>query len=69
MWALHVKIYESEVGDAYPVVEHVFRGKTKAEAQGYYESHLKTDTFLRNCVEKSRWRDVNCYAVAYWARR
>lgn len=69
LWELHVQIFESEIGDAYAVVEHVFKGRTKTEAQGYFESHLETDTFLRNCVQKRRWRDVDCYAVAYWTRR
>jgi hypothetical protein len=66
LWALHVEIYERP---AYAVVEHVFRGKTKSEAMGYYESHLKTDSFLRDCVERDRWRDIDCRAVAYWTRK
>lgn len=66
MWALHVKIYEKE---SYAIVEHVFRGKTKREAEGYYQSHLKTDDFLRACVERGRFRDFDCRAEAYWTRR
>lgn len=69
MWSLHVQIFESEVGDAYPVVEHVFRGRTKKEALGYYDSHLKTDTFLHDCVFRGKWRDVDCYVVSHWTRR
>jgi hypothetical protein len=65
MWALHIKIYESE---RYAIVEHVFRGRTKKEARGYYESHLKTDSFLRDCVRRGRWESVDCRAEAYWTR-
>lgn len=66
MWVLHVKIYEQE---PYPIVEHVFRGRTKREAEGYYRSHLKTDDFLRGCVVRGKFRDLDCRAEAYWARR
>ncbi len=65
MWSLHIKIYESET---YPIMEHVFRGRTKKEANGYYESHLKTDAFLRGCVKSGRWENVDCHAEARWER-
>lgn len=64
--ALHVDIYEEAAGDSYPVVQHVFRGKTRAEAMRYYRSHLHTDSFLRGCVERGRWRDVSCSIDRYW---
>jgi hypothetical protein len=63
LWALVIDIYESQT---YPVVQHVFYGRTQAEAQGYYESHLKTDEFLRGCVERGRWRQVGCRAEMRW---
>ena len=65
MWSLHIKIYEQP---PYPVVEHIFRGRTKREAMGYYESHLKTDSFLRDCVRHERFQGISCHAVASWRR-
>lgn len=65
-WALHVNIFEKDVGVGYPVVAHVFYGLTKAEAEGYFKSHCKTDVFLRDCVNKKRWDGVDCYATVGW---
>jgi hypothetical protein len=63
--ALHVLIYEE--GNSVPVVEHVFRGRTRARAQGYFDSHLETDEFLRDCMAAGRWRKIKCRHVARWA--
>jgi len=60
LWVLVHSIYEQDVGDDYPVVRHSFYGKTPAEALHYYESHLKTDSFLRGCQTKGRWNQVVC---------
>lgn len=68
LWALHVRIYESEVGPSYPVVEHVFYGKTKDEAQGYCRAHLGTDTFFRGCVEDNKFDGIDCWHDSYWER-
>lgn len=47
------RIYEPDgVGDAYPVVDHIFNGRSFKEAQGYYNAHLKSDAFFSGCVEK-----------------
>lgn len=64
--ALVVDIYESAVGDAYPVVRHVFLGKTKEEARGYFKAHMGTCEFMRDCVKKRRWKQVKCRAYARW---
>lgn len=66
-WTYIVDIYEPSVGFDYPVVEHRFHGKTKAEALAYFQAHMKTDSFLRGCVEKSRWERVPCRATQRWA--
>lgn len=68
LWVLVVDTYEHDGGNKFPIVTHQFRGKTKSEALGYYQAHLKTDEFLRGCVEKRRWRSVNCNADAYWTQ-
>lgn len=66
---LVVNIYEPRgAGLDYPVVQHVFFGRTKAEADGYYRSHLKTDSFLRGCVTRRRWERVECEAELHWER-
>lgn len=63
LWALHVKVFENE---SYPVVEHIFRGKTKKEAEGYFRSHMKTDSFLRDCVNKGEFNGIDCRYTAQW---
>lgn len=68
MWCLTVNIYEKDVGDKYPVVGHNFYGATQAEAKHYFDSHMKTDSFLRGCVQKSQWKDVSCRVEASWTR-
>ena len=65
--ALVVDIYEPEgVGDAYPVVRHIFYGESQKEAHGYYESHMKTDEFMRDCVKKKKWKKVRCKTDKFW---
>lgn len=65
LFRLVVDIYEAEIPD-YPVVTHVFNGKTKKEAIGYFKAHLTTDEFLRGCVNKGRWKTLDCRATAHW---
>jgi hypothetical protein len=50
-----VDIYES---DMYPVVTHIFYGKTIEEARGYLKSHMKTDSFLRESVNTGYFRGM-----------
>lgn len=66
LWKLVVDIFEPSVGFEYPVVRHEFYGRTKKEAEGYYQAHLTTDAFLRGCVEKKRWKRVQCETDAFW---
>jgi len=68
LWRLVVDIFESSVGGEYPVVQHAFYGKTKSEALGYYQAHLKTDTFLAGCVQRNRWEQVRCTTESRWER-
>jgi hypothetical protein len=65
LFRLIVDIYESEIQE-YPVVTHVFNGKTKKEAMGYFRAHLTTDEFLRDCVNSGRWKTLSCHAVSRW---
>lgn len=63
-WRLVVDIFEP--GTEYPVVRHVFAGRTKEEAEGYFKAHMTTDAFLRGCADHGRWSDVECEATARW---
>lgn len=68
-YELVVDIYEpSGAGMDHPILRHTFFGATLAEARGYFEAHLETDAFLRGCVEKQRWRTVDCLSKTYWRR-
>jgi hypothetical protein len=58
---IRVDIYEyNESGEPidYPVVTHIFRGKTKKEAQGYLNAHMSTDSFLREAMNKGSFRGM-----------
>ena len=66
LWKLVVDIYELESTTAYPVLRHVFYGVTKEEAEGTFGAHMKTDAFLRGCVQKQRWDGVDCMFRATW---
>lgn len=68
-------IYEGDM--EHPVLVHHFIGETLEEAQGYYESHLSSDSFFRACLEvgnfegrfpcrEERWTEVwngNCWEL------
>lgn len=50
-----VDIYET---DMFPVVTHIFRGKTLSEAREYFKAHMKTDSFLRAAVNTGYYKDM-----------
>lgn len=50
-----VNIYEN---NAYPVVSHIFYGKTAKEAYGYFQSHMKTDEFLRAAILYQKYKGM-----------
>lgn len=58
---IRVDIYEYEVDIRYPVVSHIFYGKTLKEAQGYFKAHMKTDEFLRGAVSKGSWKGLELH--------
>lgn len=49
LYQIRVDIYEAATKYAYPVVTHLFHGRTRAEAEGYLAAHLQADAFLRGC--------------------
>ena len=64
-------IYEPEGpgGYDYPVVEHIFRGETLEEALSYYDAHLTTDEFFRDCTETGTFRDEFSCPSQTWAEK
>lgn len=68
---LIVKTYEPS--RRFPILEHRFSGRTKEEAFGYYQSHLKSDAFLRACEERGVFHagrgDVQCRNTHRWVTR
>jgi len=61
LWAVYADTYEPEgAGDAYPVVRHIFYGRSRAEALGYHKAHRAADTFLRRCEDSGRFDSFAC---------
>ncbi len=52
------KIWEKEL--PYPIVVHVFNGETLKQANGFFQAHMKTDAFMRECIEKGHFADFAC---------
>lgn len=67
MYSLVVEIYESQ--RRFPIVVHVFNGTTKREAMGYFEAHMKTDSFLRGCVSDNQFGNIRCRSTVRWEQR
>lgn len=61
---LQIDIYER--GTTYAIVRHVFIGKTRAEAAGYFKAHMKTDSFLRGCTKRGKWDGLSCKITKRW---
>jgi hypothetical protein len=53
-------IYEIYESAPYPIVTHIFTGRDMQEARGYFQSHLKSDTFLRGCHESGQYGNIKC---------
>lgn len=67
---LHVLIIETyeDAAPGYAIVEHRFRGPTKAAALGIYHAHLKSDRFLAGCARGMFAGRVPCHSVMRWER-
>ena len=52
---IRVDIYER---DQYPVVSHIFYGKTLKEANEYFQAHMKTDVFLRSAILYQKYQGI-----------
>lgn len=52
LFQIRVDIYEAATNYAYPIVTHVFTGKTEKEARAYHDAHRRADAFLRQCEDK-----------------
>jgi len=58
------EIYEGD--KPYPAVIHTFTGKTREEAQGYFDAHLETDRFFAAMEKKKRFRDIKGRTKTSW---
>jgi len=68
IYGLSVDIFEESIGEEYPVVTHVFYGKTKKEVLQYYKAHLKTDSFFRGCLESNNYKGIRCWSRTGWIK-
>lgn len=50
-----IDIYENTM---YPVVSHIFYGKTLKEAKSYVTAHMGTDSFLREAVKTGYYKGM-----------
>lgn len=65
-WRIVQHIYEGD--DMEPVLTHIFYGKTLEEADGIYQAHMQTDSFMRGCATRQKFRDFSCYARSHVER-
>lgn len=64
IYQVRIDIYEAATDYAYPIVVHLFHGRTRAEAIGYHNAHRGADKFLRECEDKECFsRNVACRAI------
>lgn len=64
LYHVTVHIYEAAAEYSYPVVTHIFMGKTRDEAWGYHAAHRRTDSFLKTCEDRGVFgQEVRCRAI------
>lgn len=52
---VQIDIFENTL---YPVVRHQFFGKTLSEARHYLQSHMETDSFMRDAVNTGYFKGM-----------
>lgn len=63
LYQVRVAIYEAST-PKFPIVVHLFQGKTRDEAIAYHTAHRKYDEFLRSCEDRQCFLgQVPCSAV------
>lgn len=66
-WRLLSFIHEAK---PYPIVTHIFSGMSEQEVRGYYQAHLRSDAFLRECTTRGNYQGLfRCRAVVVIERR
>lgn len=58
------EIYEGDT--PYPVVTHTFSGKSKAEAESYFNAHMETDRFLSAMEKKKTFKGIQGKTKKSW---
>lgn len=66
MWRIIQHIYEGDERD--PTLTHVFYGETRDRAEEVYRAHMQSDSFMRGCVTRQRFRDFSCHAESRFER-
>lgn len=68
LYVIRVDITEAATNHRYPIVRHEFSGRTHEEAIGYLRSHMRSDRFLRDCIESEKFDRVQCRATvnSFW---
>ena len=53
------RVYETG-GPGFPVVEHIFNGRTYSQALAFFRAHLRSDSFLRSCLTTGYYTGFSC---------
>lgn len=63
LYTVRVEIFEAATNYAYPIVTHLFSGRSPQEAWNYHEAHRQADAFLKQCEDQGLFRSqVRCKA-------
>ncbi len=66
-WRIVQNIYEGDERE--PTLTHVFYGETRKRAGEVYQAHMRSDSFMRDCVTQGRFSDFSCRAESYLERK
>lgn len=59
------QIFE-DANPGYPPVTHVFTGKDRTEAKGYFDAHMKTDAFMRGMERSGKYDGIRGRTEQQW---
>ena len=65
-WRIVQHIFENV--DREPILTHVFYGETRERAGQVFDAHMQTDSFMRGCERKQKFRDFACHTENYVER-
>lgn len=63
LYQVRVDIFEPAT-PGFPIVTHLFTGKSREQAWHFHEAHRKSDVFMRECEDKHLYAgSVECQAM------